>query len=59
MGSVSWYRYEGPLDGEHVLGTAPLTVASLAQLVELDEQQPVRYRVCCRMLRELTRDTYS
>jgi hypothetical protein len=40
MGSVSWYRYEGPLDGEHVLETAPLTVASMAQLVELDEQHP-------------------
>ena len=39
-GSVSWYRYDGPADGEHVLETAPLTVAPMTQLLATDEQHP-------------------
>jgi hypothetical protein len=39
-GSVSWYRYDGPADGEHVLETAPLTVAPMAQLLATEEQHP-------------------
>jgi hypothetical protein len=40
QGSVSWYRYDGPADGEHILETAPLTVAPMAQLLAIDEQHP-------------------
>jgi len=40
QGSISWYRYAGPLDGEHVLETDPLTVAAKRQLLFLDEHHP-------------------
>ena len=39
-GSVSWYCYDGPVDGEHILETAPLMVAPMAQLLATDEQHP-------------------
>ncbi|HKD32203.1 MAG TPA: hypothetical protein VKB73_01905 [Gaiellaceae bacterium] len=39
-GSISQYRYGGPLDQEHVQQTSPLTVAPMKQLVPLDEQHP-------------------
>jgi len=40
QGSVSQYRYSGPSDHDHILETAPLTVAPLEQLLEIDEQHP-------------------
>jgi len=39
-GSLSQYRYSGPLDQEHVLETSPLTVAPMEQLLKLDERHP-------------------
>lgn len=39
-GSVSQYRYTGPTEQEHVLGTKPLTVAPMEQLLPIDEQHP-------------------
>jgi hypothetical protein len=40
QGSLSSYRYAGPTDNEHILGTNPLTVAPRQQIVILDEQHP-------------------
>jgi|KBSMisStandDraft_5_1062788.scaffolds.fasta_scaffold33659_3 hypothetical protein len=40
QGSISWYRYAGPLDSEHILETNPLTVAAKKQLLFLDEHHP-------------------
>lgn len=40
QGSISQYRYVGPTDDDHVLDTDPLTVASMQQLVKLDERHP-------------------
>jgi hypothetical protein len=39
-GSLSQYRYSGPLDLEHVLETSPLTVAPMEQLLRLDDPHP-------------------
>jgi len=40
QGSLSVYRYAGPLDQEHPLETSPLTVAPMKQLLMIDEQHP-------------------
>ena len=40
QGSLSSYRYGGPTDNEHVIGTNPLTVAPMKQIVMLDERHP-------------------
>jgi hypothetical protein len=40
QGSVSQYRYAGPTDLEHVLGTSPLTVAPMEERLLLDERHP-------------------
>jgi hypothetical protein len=40
QGSLSQYRYDGPLDEEHIEETSPLTVAPMAQLLPIDEQHP-------------------
>lgn len=40
QGSVSQYRYSGPTEQEHVLETAPLTVAPMEQLLLLEERHP-------------------
>ena len=39
-GSISQYRYHGPLDQEHVQQTSPLTVAPMKQLLLFEEQHP-------------------
>jgi hypothetical protein len=39
-GSLSQYRYRGPTQGEHILQTSPLTVASMRQNLLIDEQHP-------------------
>jgi hypothetical protein len=39
-GSLSQYRYFGPTDQDHILSTAPLTVAPMKQLLQIDEQHP-------------------
>lgn len=40
QGSLSVYRFAGECDGEHVLQTAPLTVAPMQQLLMIDERHP-------------------
>jgi hypothetical protein len=40
QGIVAQFRYEGPTDGEHVLETSPPTVASMEELLRIDEQHP-------------------
>lgn len=39
-GNLMQFRYSGPVEGEHVVTTSPLTVAPLVQLLETDEQHP-------------------
>jgi hypothetical protein len=40
-GTLSQYRYTGPLDGEHILGHAkPLVVAPQVQLLQLSDDHP-------------------
>jgi hypothetical protein len=39
-GTIAQFRYLGPLDGEHVLQTDPLTVAFMVQLLSIDEGHP-------------------
>lgn len=39
-GQLMQFRYGGPLNGSHVLETRPLTVASLVELIHLQEQHP-------------------
>src|SRR5262249_39327105 len=39
-GQLMQFRYEGPLNGSHVIETQPLTVASLEEQVFLTEQHP-------------------
>jgi hypothetical protein len=40
QGSLSHYRYAGPTDQDHIVETDPLTVASLEQLLKIDERHP-------------------
>jgi hypothetical protein len=40
QGSLSSYRFGGPTEGDHVLGTHPLTVAPRQQIVMLNERHP-------------------
>jgi hypothetical protein len=40
QGSLSSYRFGGPMDAEHVLTTHPLTVAPRQQIVMLNERHP-------------------
>lgn len=39
-GQIMQFRYNGPLEHEHVLTTRPLQVAEMTQLIELPEQHP-------------------
>ena len=39
-GNLMQFRYAGPTEDEHVVETAPLTVAPLMQLLEVEEQHP-------------------
>ena len=39
-GILSQFRYGGPLDGEHVERTSPLTVAPMRQLLRIDDPHP-------------------
>jgi hypothetical protein len=40
QGSLSWYRYGGQKQGDHIMTTSPLTVAPMKQLLMLDDRHP-------------------
>lgn len=39
QGSISTYRYDGPLDEQHIIETSPRTVAPMKQFLKLDGEQ--------------------
>jgi len=40
QGSLSWYRYAGQTQGDHIVTTSPLAVAPMKQLLMLDDRHP-------------------